>query len=64
MFPTGAVGASRPAQEGRRSIRNKLKSNNYVMNISQLFMRCHAPMLFTCIAVCHSVVKGGCTCEI
>ncbi len=59
------VEASRPAQEYGISIKKKLDSNNYVMYICSLFMRCSAPILFTCIAVLsHLVVKGGCMCEI
>ncbi len=33
--------------------------------ICPFYMRCHAPILFTCIMVLNRlVVKGGCTCEI
>jgi hypothetical protein len=48
--------ASRPAQEYRRSIREKLNSNNLVMYIYPLYMRCHTPTLFTGIAVLSHLV--------
>ncbi len=59
------IGASQPAQECGRLIRKKLNSSNYVMYLCPLYIRCHVPILFTCIAVLiRLIVKGGYTCEI
>ncbi len=62
LFPSWVVGASRPAQECRRSVKKALDSNNYVMYIRTclLCMRCSIPILFTCIAVisCPVVWEG------
>ncbi len=49
----------------QKKYKKKLGSNNYVMYICPLYMRCSTPILFTCIAVLSClVVKGGSMCEI